>query len=84
MSAEKEHVDAYLATVARLEPDIAMIDASAFYASAAISLKRIADILCSDTERRRAYLRYWCAQNNLYVPPENEWPHEFQPGIWKP
>lgn len=37
--------DAYLDTVARLEPDIHMIDASAFYASAAISLKRIADAL---------------------------------------
>jgi hypothetical protein len=35
----------YLATVARLEPDIAMIDAGTFYASAAISLKRSADVL---------------------------------------
>lgn len=35
----------YLETIARLEPDIAMIDAGAFYASAAISLKRIADAL---------------------------------------
>lgn len=40
-----ERVDVYIETIKRLEPDIAMIDASAFYASAAISLKRIADIL---------------------------------------
>lgn len=37
--------DVYLATIESLEPDIGMIDASAFYASAAISLKRIADAL---------------------------------------
>lgn len=35
----------YLETVDRLEPDIAMIDVGAFNASAAISLKRIADAL---------------------------------------
>lgn len=35
----------YLDTIARLEPEIAMIDAGAYYASAAISLKRIADSL---------------------------------------
>lgn len=45
MAGEKDRVDAYLNTVRRLEPDIAMIDASAFYASAAISLKRIADAM---------------------------------------
>lgn len=33
----------YLKTIERLEPDITPIDASAFYASVAISLKRIAD-----------------------------------------
>ncbi len=37
--------DAYLNTISRLEPDIAMIDPGAFSASAAISLKRIADSL---------------------------------------
>lgn len=37
--------DAYLATVESLEPSIHPIDASAYYASAAISLKRIADSL---------------------------------------
>lgn len=45
MSAEKERVDTYLGTIVRLEPDVHMIDAGAFYASAAISLKRIADAL---------------------------------------
>lgn len=45
MAGEKEQVDAYLNTIDRLEPDIAMIDAGAAYASAAISLKRIADTL---------------------------------------
>jgi hypothetical protein len=34
-----------LATVERLEPDIHPIDPGVFYASAAISLKRIADLL---------------------------------------
>jgi hypothetical protein len=37
--------DDYQNTVARMEPDIASIDAAGFYASAAISLKRIADAL---------------------------------------
>lgn len=37
--------DVYLETVRRLEPEIAMIDPGAYYASAAISLKRIADSL---------------------------------------
>lgn len=45
MVGEKERVDAYLDTVSRLEPDIAPIDASATYASVAISLKRIADVI---------------------------------------
>lgn len=42
---EAERVSGYERTVARLEPDIAMIDAGAGWASIAISLKRIADIL---------------------------------------
>ncbi len=46
----KREVDAYLATIDRLEPNIAAIDASAAYASIAISLKRIADTL----ERKEA------------------------------
>lgn len=39
----RRDVEAYGETVERLEPDIHPIDASAFYASAAISLRRIAD-----------------------------------------
>lgn len=41
--AATDDTKAYLATVESLEPDIHPIDASAYYASAAISLKRIAD-----------------------------------------
>ncbi len=37
--------DRYLKTVDRLEPNIYPIDAAAYYASVAISLKRIADVL---------------------------------------
>lgn len=37
--------DEYAETVERLEPEITMIDPGAYYASAAISLKRIADAL---------------------------------------
>lgn len=43
--AEQDRVDGYQGTVQRLEPEIHPIDAAAFYASAAISLKRIADSL---------------------------------------
>ena len=39
----RDSAEAYLATVERIEPDVAPIDAAAFYASAAISLRRIAD-----------------------------------------
>lgn len=45
MSGEKERVDAYLDTVKRMEPDIAMVDRDAALASIAVSLKRIADDL---------------------------------------
>ena len=45
MSGEKQRVDAYLDTISRTEPDIAMIDTGAALASIAISLKRIADAL---------------------------------------
>jgi hypothetical protein len=40
-----DDIDYYQETVKRLEPDIAMIDDGAYNASAAISLKRIADSL---------------------------------------
>lgn len=42
-SPESERVSAYLDTVGRLEPDIAMVDRDATLTSIAISLKRIAD-----------------------------------------
>lgn len=45
MAEKKDCVDVYLATIARIEPEITSIDRDAFYASAAISLKRIADSL---------------------------------------
>lgn len=45
MTGEKERVDAYLDTVKRMEPDIAMVDRDAALASIAISLRRIADVL---------------------------------------
>lgn len=41
----KDDVDAYLGTVSRMEPDIAMVDNGAAAASISISLKRIADVL---------------------------------------
>ena len=43
--AAGRRVDAYLDTIGRIEPDIAMIDRDAALASIAISLKRIADVL---------------------------------------
>lgn len=45
IDARRHDLGCYTATVGRLEPDISMIDPGAFYASAAISLKRIADAL---------------------------------------
>ncbi len=45
MSGEAERVDAYLDTVSRIEPDIAMLDQGAALASIAISMKRVADTL---------------------------------------
>lgn len=47
---EKERVDAYLETVERIEPDIAMMDRDATLTSIAISLKRIADVLNETNE----------------------------------
>lgn len=45
MATEKQKVDAYVATVLRMEPDIAMVDRDGALASIAISLRRIADRL---------------------------------------
>jgi hypothetical protein len=43
--AAAKRVDAYLATLARMEPEISMVDRDAALASIAISLRRIADAL---------------------------------------
>lgn len=40
----RDKSEGYLATIESMEPDISAVDASAFYASAAILLKRIADV----------------------------------------
>lgn len=45
MAGEQDRLKAYLNTVIRLESDITPIDANAAYASIAISLKRIADLM---------------------------------------
>lgn len=45
MTKHDAEPDAYLDTVKRLEPDIAMIDTGAGLASIAVSLKRIADAM---------------------------------------
>lgn len=50
MAGEKERVDAYLGTVGRMEPDIAMVDRDAALASIAVSLKRIADAMNSPND----------------------------------
>ncbi len=42
---ERERVDAYLETIARIEQNIAMIDEGTSAASISISLKRIADLM---------------------------------------
>lgn len=47
----EEPVNAYLDTVARIEPDIAMLDAGAALASIAISLRRIADAVEGNPQR---------------------------------
>jgi hypothetical protein len=46
--------DAYLNTVARIEPDVAMLDRDGALASIAISLKRIADLLQSAKDEEAA------------------------------
>jgi hypothetical protein len=45
MAGEKDRVDAYLETVKRLEPDIALCNRDIALTSIAVSLKRIADQL---------------------------------------
>lgn len=50
MGDESERVSAYLDTVGRMEPEIAMVDTGAALASIAISLRRLADLLQSAKE----------------------------------
>lgn len=56
MAGEAERAQGYLETVARLEPNISMIDRDAALASIAISLKRIADALDNPEGLRLAIL----------------------------
>lgn len=65
-SVKAEQVDAYLYTIERIEPDVAMIDPGAFYASAAISLKRMADAAEEQTKIARAAAR-------AHLPMDDEW-----------
>jgi hypothetical protein len=68
MTDESRRVDAYLDTIARLEPDIAMVDRDAALASIAISLKRIADALESPAppaERARIADMLWMIAERL-------------------
>lgn len=58
--------DAYRETIDRIEPDVAAIDASAFYASAAISLKRIADALEKLADDDRTQYRWNMISDTIY------------------
>lgn len=62
MTAEKRKaaendISGYLATIESIEPDIHTIDVGAFYASVAISLKRIADALENKEKATQAMLK---------------------------
>lgn len=55
LSPEQRRVDGYQATVARFEPDIHRVDQDAAMTSIAISLKRIADVLCENATMREVH-----------------------------
>lgn len=62
----------YSATIDSIEPDISPIDAPAFYASAAISLKRIADVaelfamtLLKDHVKQEQDMRDWAHRHGF-------------------
>lgn len=74
---------AYQDTVARLEKDIAMIDAGAFYASAAISLKRIADALELSQHNTWQYRMESVAFNNFMDPHTSNNPTELGKAGWE-
>lgn len=70
-AAAKTSDEGYIATVESLEPHIHSIDASAYYASAAISLKRIADALEQNSKYEEieppAIVSSYLQANNLIV-----------------
>lgn len=64
--------EGYLATIDSIEPNVSAIDASAFYASAAISLKRIADVaelfamsLLKDSMEKERDMRDWAHRHGF-------------------
>lgn len=68
----KSNIDGYAATIDSIEPDIHPIDPSAFYASAAISLKRIADVadlfaisLIKDYREKDDEMRDWAHRHGF-------------------
>lgn len=58
--------DAYLGTLARMEP-VAMVDRDAALASIAVSLKRIADRLDAVDQERLYYTLYNAITEGLYA-----------------
>jgi hypothetical protein len=80
MAGEKERVAAYLSTIERFEPDIALTDTAAFGTSVAISLKRIADAL----ERRPTQV-LWHPLSSLPAflqTVAQAWVEKLLPGDW--
>lgn len=68
----RDKVEGYAATIDSIEPDVSPIDASAFYASAAISLKRIADAadlfavsLLKDWKEKDDGMRAWAYRHGF-------------------
>jgi|HubBroStandDraft_3_1064219.scaffolds.fasta_scaffold01536_12 hypothetical protein len=64
--------EAYLAQIDSMEPDIVMVDPGAFHASAAISLKRIADVadlfalsLLKDHKAKDDSMRDWARRHGF-------------------
>ncbi len=68
----KDQTESYMATIDSLEPDIQFVDPGAFYASAAISLKRIADVadlfalsLLKDHKAKDDNMRDWARRHRF-------------------
>lgn len=71
-AAATDKIEGYAATIDSIEPDVHPIDDSAFYASAAISLKRIADVadlfaisLLKDYKAKDDDMRAWAARHGF-------------------